>query len=116
MSRLELVQALGGVLWVVAIVLLASRRRFVRRLRDAGAVDAATAQTVAAGRLAGFWRRRLSADGVLRTADGERFWLDADAWAAHQRARRRRGLTIAAALAATILMTALAIKVLIGRG
>lgn len=106
MGLRDALQALAPVLWAAALVLVLSRKRLVRNLTRAGAVDAASAQPVSGRGPIGFWRRRLSAAGVLRSAGDDRFWLDVPAWDAYWRVRRRRGLTVGITLAAALLLVA----------
>ena len=82
---------------MVAVVLMATRRRLIRKLQTAQAHDERSAVTLPASRrLEAWWQSRLKAAGVLGlTADG-RWWLDRPAWQRYQAARRARGLTILA--------------------
>lgn len=102
----DALQALTPVIWAVCLALLVSRKRLVSGLTRSGAVDAASARPIPGRALTRFWRTRLLAGGVLRSADGERFWLDRTAWDAYMRVRRRRGLTIGISLAAALLVFA----------
>ena len=106
MGLREALQALAPVLWAAALVLVLSRQRLIRTLIRTGAIDAASARAVSGRGPIGLWRRRLTTAGVLRSADGERFWLDAPAWDAYWRIRRRRGLTIGITLGAALLLFA----------
>jgi len=81
---------------VIVAVVLAPRRQMFRRLNAAGATNPAAAQPIKATGMSGFWRRRLLAAGVLRPADGDRYWLDYETWRAYQGRRKRRALTILA--------------------
>lgn len=72
---------------VLAVVLIAQRRRMVRSLIDAGANTPGRAIPLQASGVSGWWLRRLSAAGVIqRTSDG-RHWLDALALGRYRRAR-----------------------------
>ena len=106
MGLRDALQVLAPVLWAAALALVVSRKRLVAGLRRDRALDPSSARPVPARGLTGFWRRKLASAGVLRSADGERFWLDAPAWEAYWRIRRRRGLTIAIPLAAALLLWA----------
>ena len=102
----DALQAFTPVIWAVCLALLVSRKRLVSGLTRDGIIDAASARPIPRGGLTRFWRTRLLAGGVLRSADGERFWLDRPAWDAYMRVRRRCGLTIGITLAAALLVFA----------
>lgn len=99
MRPVEVLQSIGAVCYVIAIVMVATRRRIVRNLERAHAFDENTAIVVDTSRpWRGFMRKRLEADGVLRAVADGRYWLDREAWQHRRAARRRRGLTIAACI------------------
>lgn len=105
MRAVDIARLIAPVLGVVAAVVLGARRQMFRRLRAAGATGPASAQPIEATGLAGFWRRKLLAAGVLRPADGDRCWLDVERWRAYQDRRKRRALTIVAIAGAAALAT-----------
>ena len=96
MRAIDVVRPLGPLVGLIAAILLAPRRQIFRRLRAADATRPESAQPVGGTGLTGFWRRRLLAAGVLRAAQGDRYWLHVDTWSAYQSARMRRALTIVA--------------------
>lgn len=90
-----LLRILAPLLNVLAVVLIAQRRRMVRSLIDAGADTPGRAIPLQASGVAGWWLRRLSAAGVIqRTSDG-RHWLDALALGRYRRARLLRVAIVA---------------------
>ena len=105
MRLVDFVRLIAPVLGVVAAVVLGTRRQMFRRLRAAGATGPAAAQPIKATGLSGFWRRKLLAAGVLRPADGDRYWLDVETWRAYQDRRKRRALTIVAIVGIAALAT-----------
>ena len=106
MRLVDFLGAVAPLLGAIAAVLLATRGRTVRGFQQAGASSAAMAQPLTGRRLVGWWERRLAANGVLKTADGTRYWLDDEAWQAYQSVRKRRGLTIGISLATALLAAA----------
>jgi len=115
MSILELIRAASPLLLVVAALFLASRRRFVRRLEKAQAYDDASAVAFPGSfPLQGWWQSRFQTAGVLKIADGGRYWLDRPAWQHYRAVRRRRGLTVLVCVVLGIAI-ALVLSAAIGR-
>ena len=102
-SHLELARVVSFPFLLLGMLLLATRRRLVRKLQRAQAYDDASA-VVLAGRfpLQRWWQSRLEAEGVLKTVHGGRYWLDRSAWQRYRAVRRRRGLTIVACAALAV--------------
>lgn len=90
----------------VATVLL-KERRMIRRFLDAGAASPESARSldqvgVSQGRIMRRLRERL----VLRQIEGDRFYVDQEAWDALRR-RRRRHASVAAILALALILAIL---------
>lgn len=105
MRLVDIARLIAPVMGVVAAVVLGTRRQMFRRLHAAGATGPASAQPVRATGISGFWRRKLLAAGVLRPADGDRYWLDVETWRAYQDRRKRRALHIVAVVGTVALAT-----------
>lgn len=91
----------------LAVLLLATDRRIVRKLRAQGAREATQAVDLRPPGPFGAMRlRRLIALGAIRETNG-RYYLDEDGWAAWRRRRRLRGLLLLGLLAAVLGVLAL---------
>ena len=100
MSNLELVRVLSFPLLFLAILLLATRRRLVRKLQRAQAYDHLSAVALTGSfPWQRWWQSRLKAVGVLKVAHGGRYWLDRSAWQHYRAIRRRRGLAMLVGMA-----------------
>jgi hypothetical protein len=98
-TRTEILRLLSAVVPLLALILLATERRMIRRLRNGGAVSAATAIPLNARSVfARFRLARLRSAGAVVTASADRFFLDADAYARYRRWRRKRALAVIAIL------------------
>ena len=94
MMRTEVLRIVGGVGWMLAITLLATERRLIRRLRDAAAVSPESATPLRiSSPIVRFRLSRLRKAGAVVAAGPERFYLDAGAYTRYRHARRRRALT-----------------------
>jgi len=97
--NVEIVQGLSPVLSLVAVALLATRRRLIERLRGSGATGPASATSLSgASAPARWWTRRLLGAGVIGASADGRYWLIEEQWQRYRAARRRRALTIVACL------------------
>jgi hypothetical protein len=102
-TRSEILQAVSTIVSLLAFILIATERRLVRRLRDGGAVSAATAIPLAARSVfARFRLSRLQSGGAVLTAGADRFFLDPTGYARYRRSRRKRALAVVAILALVI--------------
>jgi len=107
----DVVQAVALLLGIAAGVLVATRRRIIRRLTDASALDESSAVPLpSSGPVSGFWVRRLLDAGVVRRLPDGRAWLDAPAWSEYRRVRRRRALALVATLLAAAAVAWLATR------
>jgi len=94
-SHLELARVVSFPFLLLGMLLLATRRRLVRKLQRAQAYDDASAVVLAGWfPLQRWWQSRLEAEGVLKTVHGGRYWLDRLAWQHYRAIRRRRALTV----------------------
>jgi hypothetical protein len=95
MTRTEILRLAAGLVWVVAIALLAAERRIVRRLQRASSSTPDSAIPLAvASPLARFRLARLVRSGAVVRTGPERFYLDPDGFAGYRRSRRRRALIV----------------------
>lgn len=99
MRNVDLLSMVSPLLMAVAVGLLATRKRLVRRFERAAASSPETAIRLE-GRspVSRWWLARLTRAGVLRVTGGGLRWIDVEAWQAYRAVRRRRGLTVAATL------------------
>lgn len=97
MTRTEILRVVASVGWVLAVALLATERRLIRRLRRAAAVSPATAVRLPVrSPITRFRLARLRRAEAVVAAGPERFYLDAAGYGRYRRARRRRALTVLA--------------------
>ena len=93
---------------VLAVVILGTDRRLVRRLRGAHAVTPAEALSFEPSfPLVGWRLRRLASVGAVRPASLGRWYLDEEGLSAWQRTKRRRVLITLGVVAALLLLVAL---------
>lgn len=104
MRTVDLLRLAAALLSVAAAVLMASRRRLVRRFERGHAFDEpdAIALVPPPAALDAWWQSRLERAGVLRHREDGRRWIDRDAWHRYRAARRTR-----ATLTVTVLLIAL---------
>jgi len=99
-SALEVVRAISLPFALAGVLLVATRRRLVRKLQKAQAYDDRSAVALPASfPLQAWWQSRLKVAGVLKVTGSGRCWLDRAAWQQYRAVRRRRGLTIVACAA-----------------
>jgi hypothetical protein len=103
MRAVDLLRAFAPFVGLLVALFVVASHRLIRRLQEAGATSAATAQPVPGRRLTAYWRRRFVAAGVLLSIDGERFWVDDARWQAFRRRRRHRALAVCLTLVALLL-------------
>jgi hypothetical protein len=97
MTRTEVLRVIASVGWVLAVALLATERRLIRRLRRAAAVSPATAVRLQVrSPITRFRLARLRRAEAVVAAGPERFYLDPAGYGRYRRARRRRALTVLA--------------------
>jgi hypothetical protein len=89
---------LASLLAPVALMIAATRRRFVRRFARMKAFDPGHTIPLPGVPLAGLWRARLTSAGVLHESPPGRFWIDLAAWREYHASRRRRALTAVAVM------------------
>ena len=99
MRTVDLLRLVAALATVAATVLMASRRRLVRRFETGHAFDEHHALALAPPpAIDAWWQSRLERAGVLRhRADGH-CWLDRDAWHRYRAVRRTRALVIVVVL------------------
>lgn len=103
MRLIDLLRLVAPVVGVVAIVFRTAGLRMIRAFHSAGATSPERAITPPTGRIFGtFWLERLSGAGVVRPAEGGRYWLDPVALREFTAARRKRALMLLAALVAAV--------------
>lgn len=86
-----MLRLLGPAGMLVAIAIVRTDRRMVRRLRDAGALSPERAVPVASGNALRRWRlARLVGGGALRREAGDCYYVDEEGWRAYRRRRRVR--------------------------
>ena len=91
----------------VAAVIVAQQRKTVRAFLARECTELEKARTLdELGVRQNLVTRRLIADGVLRPADGDRYWLDVPAWERLSARRRKLALVLLAlgAVAVTIML------------
>ncbi len=99
MTRTDILQLVTLVLAAAAMALVATDRRLIRTLRDAGADRPQNAKPLTVrSPLARLRFRRLSEAGVIVQVSDGWCYLDPDAFAEYRRARRRRALVILAVM------------------
>ena len=94
----DLLRMVAPVVALLPLVLVVTRRRFVRAFEQARAFVPDRAIPPPAGPLSGWWQARLAAASVLSEARDGRLWLDRRAWQAYRDTRRRRALRVLAVL------------------
>jgi hypothetical protein len=95
MRTVELLRVLSPVFMIVAIALLATRRRLIRSFELVEATSPGSAIAVSPGSPIGrWWVSRLTRLGVLQANPDGTIWLDGVAWAAYRSTRRRRAVTV----------------------
>jgi hypothetical protein len=87
---LSLLRVLLPLFNVAALVLVARRRRLLRRLRAAKADAADRAIPLEESGLSAWWLKRLTAAGVVRQTTSGQYWLDAAAYSSYRRERMIR--------------------------
>ena len=86
--------ARGGLVWILALALVAAERRIVRQLRSAGALRPENAILIAQqSALTRFRLAQLLRRGAVAAA-GDLYYLDAAAFSRYRRSRRRRALIV----------------------
>jgi hypothetical protein len=104
-----LVPLVGQFPTILAALILATDRKIVRRLRAAGAINAARAiefdppGPIGRGRL-----RRMLLVGAVRETDANRYYLDENNFRAWRVVRRKRALAILAIMGVLIAMLVVA--------
>ena len=94
---------------ILAALILATDRRIVRRLRAAGAINAAHAVDFDPPGPVGRMRfRRMLSVGAVREAGASRYYLDENNFRAWRVARRKRALAIVAVIGVLIAMLVVA--------
>jgi hypothetical protein len=88
----ELLRMAAPVVAALPVVLLVTRRRFIRAFERAHAFVPDRAIPPPVGPLAGWWHSRLTAAGVIREQRNGRLWLDRHGWQSYRSLRRRRAL------------------------
>ena len=108
MRSVEVVGSLAPLVGVGVGVWMAFRRRLVRHYESQAAFGPGSAVTPPAARFPAtrWWRRRLSAAGVIGASPDGREWLDAARWASYRSSRRRRALSVVLALLFLLLLVA----------
>ena len=100
---MKLVDLLRAIALLIALLLLATRRRMFRTFQRAEAYDEASAIALPGlWPVQRWWQSRLKNAGVLRGTADERYWMDRAAWQRYRAVRRRRGLTILACLVTVV--------------
>jgi hypothetical protein len=90
---------------LLAALILATDRKIVRRLRDAGAINAAHAVEFDPPGPIGHARlRRMLSVGAVRDTGANRYYLDESGYQAWRVVRRKRALAILAVMAVVIAM------------
>lgn len=103
-----MLEFLGPLVLLLALLIPGTDRRLVRRLRGAHAVSPAEAMTLEPRFPVAWWRlRRLASVGAVRPATSGRWYLDEGALLAWRRVRRRRMLIALGVLATLLLLVAL---------
>jgi kynurenine formamidase len=93
------------------VSVLRKERKVVRQFREAGATSSAQAKALdETGTKRGVALRRLRERGVIRETTPERYYLDADAWSALQKLRRRTALIVLVVALILILLGVLIAK------
>jgi hypothetical protein len=101
---LPLLKTLAPLFSLIAVVLLATRRRVIRAFEKQRAFGPDRAVPAPSRSWPGrWWIRRLAGAGVLQATEEGRYWIDADRLVAHEAARRRRALLIVATVMAMAL-------------
>ena len=111
---MALVAVLGQFPTIMAAVILATDRRIVRRLRSAGAINAAHAIAFEpSGPVARARFRRMLSAGAVRETGTNRCYLDEHGFQAWRAVRRKRALVILAIMVVLVagLMVAGVVKV-----
>ena len=72
---------------VAALVLVAGRRRLLRRLRSVKADAPDRAIPLEESGLSAWWLKRLAGAGVVRQTPSGNYWLDAAAYGSYRRTR-----------------------------
>jgi hypothetical protein len=94
MRRTDLLTLVAGLVWLLALALIAAERRIVRRLRSAGALMPQNAIPIAQrSALTRFRLARLLRSGAVVAAGG-RYYLDPAAFALYRGRRRRRAFIL----------------------
>ena len=95
MTRTEILRLVAGLVWVVAIAMLAAERKIVRGLQRASSSTPASATPLAVrSPLARFRLARLLRSGAVVRTKPDRFYLDPAGFARYRRRRRRRALIV----------------------
>ena len=86
-----MLRALSVILLVLAIALIASRRRLIRVLEREGADSPQDAVRPPSTRLlTRLWTARLAKAGVIRRTGENRIWVDRVAWRKYRQTRQQR--------------------------
>ena len=79
---------------VAGLVLVASRRRLLRIVREGGGDSADKAVPLEATGIKAWWLKRLERAGVLKRTSSGRYWLDREAYRLYRRERLVRVLVV----------------------
>ena len=94
---------------LLAALILATDRKIVRRLRTAGAINAAHAVAFDPPGPIGHARlRRMLSVGAVRETGASRYYLDENGYVAWRAVRRKRALAVLAVMAVVIAMLVVA--------
>ena len=101
---LPLLRSLLPLFNVAALILVATRRRLLRTLRNSGADSEGRAIAMESHGLKGWWLRRLAGDEVVKSTASGLYWLDQQEYSRYRRVRlMRAGVVLAIVVIAMLI-------------